>query len=378
MPRLLIVFGTRPEAIKLAPVIAAARRRPDLEARIAVTAQHRGMLDQVLASFSLETHHDLDLMRPGQTLLETSSRMLAGLEPVIVEERPDWVVVQGDTATAFCGAFAAFSLGIPVAHVEAGLRTGDIRQPFPEEMNRVLIGRLAQAHFAPTQRGAANLRAEGVAESDILVTGNTGIDAILSMADALEQGRVKATALPDLDPRKKLIVVTAHRRESFGDGMQRIAEAINRLAKREDVEIAYPVHPNPNVAGAMKQWIRPSPRVHLMEPLSYIPFVELMRRCRFLLTDSGGIQEEAPALGKPVLVLREKTERQEAVEAGTARLVGTDTEKIVAESQILLDDELVYRQRSAIANPFGDGQASQRIADFLATRKTPQAANTSP
>ena len=356
--RVLFVFGTRPEAIKLAPVIARLREQPALfDARIAVTAQHREMLDQVLDAFSIRPDHDLNLMQPGQSLFESSSRILAALEPVLAEERPDWVLVQGDTTTAFCGALAAFYAGVRVGHVEAGLRTGDPRQPFPEEMNRVLITRLAAQHYAPTAAAAANLAREGIVPESILVTGNTGIDAVLDVA-----GRVQPSPS---GTSRKLILVTAHRRESFGPGFENICAALKRLAERPDVEIIYPVHPNPNVREPVERLLGGLPNVRLIDPVPYVPFVELMQRAHILLTDSGGIQEEAPSLGKPVLVLREKTERPEAVLAGTARLVGTEADRIVAECVELLDDTDGYARRARIHNPYGDGRAAIRIREHL-------------
>ena len=366
MTRVLFVFGTRPEAIKLAPLVRALRADPArFETSVVVTAQHRDLLDQVLGAFSIRPDHDLNLMRPGQTLLASASRILAGLEPVLAREKPDWVLVQGDTATTFCGALAAFYMGMPVGHVEAGLRTGDVRQPFPEEMNRVLASRLATLHFAATEGAAANLRREGVAQDRIFVTGNTGIDAVLAIRGDLESGRLHTPPGPPLHPAKKLILVTAHRRESFGEGFLRICEALRRLAARGDAEIVYPVHPNPNVQDPVNRLLRNTPGIHLMKPLAYVEFVALMLRAHFLLTDSGGIQEEAPSLGKPVLVMREKTERPEAVDAGTARLVGTDPERICLEAARLLDNPEEYSARSQIHNPYGDGQASRRIADIL-------------
>jgi UDP-N-acetylglucosamine 2-epimerase (non-hydrolysing) len=358
--KILFVFGTRPEAIKLAPVVRCLREDPRFDARVAVTAQHRAMLDQVLGVFAIEPDHDLNVMQAGQTLVESASRILGALEAVMDSERPDCVVVQGDTTTTFCGALAAFYKGIPVAHVEAGMRTGDLRQPFPEEMNRVLASRLAGLHFAATEWAAENLRREGVSSGDIFVTGNTGIDAVLAVRDSL----------PALDAGvgRKIILVTAHRRESFGDGFVRICRALRRLADRGDVEIVYPVHPNPNVQGVVTEHLRGVPNIRLMEPVDYVAFVDLMRRSYILLTDSGGVQEEGPSLGKPVLVMREKTERPEAVEAGTARLVGTDEDRIVAEAARLLDDPAEYGRRARIHNPYGDGRASARIRDVLAAR----------
>lgn len=362
----MFVLGTRPEAIKLAPLVRAAQEQPSrFRARVCVTAQHREMLDQVLTAFGLETHHDLNVMQSGQTLSQSFARIVASLEPVFQGERPDITVVQGDTTTTFCGALASFYARVPVAHVEAGLRTGDIAQPFPEEMNRVLTSRLASLHFAATEGAAANLRAEGVNASDIGVTGNTGVDAILHIRDGLESGRVRADPAVAADPSKRLIMVTAHRRESFGPGFERICEALARLAARGDVEIVYPVHPNPNVREPVRRLLGNIPGIRLIEPLGYVPFVDLMRRSTLLITDSGGVQEEGPSLGKPVLVLREKTERPEAVEAGTVRLVGTDPARIVAEAETLLDDPEMYRRMSRVHNPYGDGRASGRILALI-------------
>ena len=361
--RVLFIFGTRPEAIKLSPVVLYMQGRPsEFEVRVCVTAQHRQMLDQVLEVFRIRPDHDLDIMRPNQSLSQATARIMAALEPVICQERPDMILVQGDTTTTFCGALAAFYAKVPVGHVEAGLRTGDMLQPFPEELNRVLTTKLAALHFPPTEGAAENLRAEGVAESDILVTGNSGIDAVLHVRDRLEAGELTGFDGVETDPERKLIVVTAHRRESFGAGFERICEAIERLARREDVEIIYPVHPNPNVRGPVEARLGRLANVHLIAPLDYVPFVDLMRKAYLLITDSGGIQEEAPSLGKPVLVLREKTERPEAVAAGTVKLVGTDVEKIVSETARLLDDRESYERMARTHNPYGDGAASGRIA----------------
>jgi UDP-N-acetylglucosamine 2-epimerase (non-hydrolysing) len=361
--RVLFVFGTRPEAIKLAPVIRHLRRHPqDFEPRVVVTAQHRDLLDQVLAAFSIQPDHDLDLMQPGQSLFQSTSRIIGALEQVFEAEQPDCVLVQGDTTTAFCGALAGFYSDVPAGHVEAGLRTGDPRQPFPEEMNRVLISSLAAMHFAPTEWAAGNLRREGVKPERIFITGNTAIDAVLEVRDALASGGLESKGLPAIDPRKKLILVTAHRRESFGAGFQGICEALRGLAERDDVEIVYPVHPNPNVRAAVNRYLGATNNVRLIAPLEYVSFVDLMARAHVLLTDSGGIQEEGPSLGKPVLVMRDKTERPEAVDAGTARLVGTDPGRIVSEASLLLDDGAEHARRSRIHNPYGDGHASARIA----------------
>ncbi len=281
-------------------------------------------------------------------------------------ERPDMVLVQGDTATTLCGALAAFYAHVPVGHVEAGLRTGDLQQPFPEEMNRVVVSRLSAVHFPPTKQSAGHLRAEGIPDEAISITGNTGIDAVLHIKDCLERGVLRGREVPGLDPSKRLIVVTAHRRESFGEGFERLCQAIRELADTRDVQIVYPVHPNPNVMAPVKRHLEGHPRIILIEPLDYVSFVDLARRAYLILTDSGGIQEEAPSLGKPVLVLREKTERPEAVEAGTATLVGTDVRKIVDAATRLLDDSAEYERRRRIHNPYGDGHASERIGEFLA------------
>jgi UDP-N-acetylglucosamine 2-epimerase (non-hydrolysing) len=363
----LFVFGTRPEAIKLCPVLLHMRQRPgEFSVKACVTAQHRGMLDQVLAAFQVTPDFDLDVMQPGQTLAQSTARILAQLEPILAAERPGVVLVQGDTTTTLSGALAAFYQHIPVGHVEAGLRTGDLEQPFPEEMNRVVTTRLATLHFAPTPLAAGRLAAEGVAGERIFVTGNSGIDAVLYVRDALAAGAVAAAPWTQLDAAKKLIVVTAHRRESFGDGFEHICAALIRLARRGDVQIVYPVHRNPNVLGPVHRLLAGQPNILLVDPLDYIPFVDLMRRAWLILTDSGGIQEEGPSLGKPILVLREKTERPEAVEAGTVKLVGTDEEKIVSQACLLLDNPEERRRMSRVHNPYGDGQASRRIADAIA------------
>jgi UDP-N-acetylglucosamine 2-epimerase (non-hydrolysing) len=367
MRRLLFVFGTRPEAIKLCPVILYIRQHaPEFDVRVCVTAQHREMLDQVLDVFEIKPDHDLDLMLPGQTLFQSTSRILAGLEPVLLNESPGMVFVQGDTTTTLCAALAAFYRKIPVAHVEAGLRTWDMHEPFPEEMNRVLASRMTSLHLAATEGAAANLRKEGVADEAIAITGNTCIDAVLHVRDRLLTGSLKTPAWPQLDPTKKLLLVTAHRRESFGSGFERICRALARLALRRDVQIVYPVHPNPNVQDPVNRYLRDMPNVILIEPQSYVPFVDLMRRAYILITDSGGVQEEGPSLGKPILVMRDKTERPEAVAAGTVKLVGTDEERIVSEANRLLDDPESYDRMSRVHNPYGDGHASERI--LAATR----------
>jgi UDP-N-acetylglucosamine 2-epimerase (non-hydrolysing) len=361
-----IVLGTRPEAIKLAPVARRFLEIPhEFETCVIVTAQHRGLLDQTLQAFAIAPDYDLDVMRPGQTLAESTSRIVAALDPVLVKEAPDLVLVQGDTITTFCGALGAFYRGVPVAHIEAGLRSGDFRQPFPEEMNRVLATRLATLHFAPTDAAAENLLREGVAPDRILVTGNTGIDALLETRDALASGRLRAEGLPEFDAGKKLILVTAHRRESFGEGLDGICEALLRLAARDDVQIVYPVHPNPEVRAVVGSRLGGVAAIRLIEPVAYVPFVDLMRRAHVLLTDSGGIQEEGPSLGKPVLVMREKTERPEAVAAGAARLTGTDPARIVAETSLLLDDADEYVRRARVRHVYGDGRAATLIRDAI-------------
>ena len=366
MHKILLIFGTRPEAIKLCPVIRGLREHSTpFDVRVCVTAQHREMLDQVLEAFDVHPHHDLDLMLPGQTLFQSTSRILAGLETVLQAERPSILIVQGDTTTTLCGALAGFYKNVPVAHVEAGLRTGDMRQPFPEEMNRVLTSRLAALHFAATEQAAENLRREGVPPESIHVTGNTGIDAVLYVRDGLVEGRLRGREWPELDSSKKLIVVTAHRRESFGAGFEQICRALAELADRPDVQVVYPVHPNPNVQDPVQRLLAGHPNVRLIQPLSYVPFVDLMRRAYLLITDSGGVQEEGPSLGKPILVMREKTERPEAVLAGTVKLVGTDQRRIVSEAISLLDDRRAYETMARVHNPYGDGHASERIAGLI-------------
>jgi UDP-N-acetylglucosamine 2-epimerase (non-hydrolysing) len=366
MRTVLLILGTRPEAIKLAPLILHLRSRPaEFRSVVCVTAQHRGMLDQVLEIFHIRPDYDLDLMLPGQTLFQSTSRILAALEPVFAAVRPDVAIVQGDTTTTLCGALAAFYSDVPVGHVEAGLRSGDMRQPFPEEMNRVLASRITALHFAATPWAAENLRKEGISEENICITGNTGIDAVLHVRDELARGALKPENCVKTDPSKKLIVVTAHRRESFGPGFDRICAALARIAARGDVQIVYPVHPNPNVLSAVDRHLRGRENVLLIEPLDYVSFVDLMRRAYILITDSGGIQEEGPSLGKPILVLRAKTERPEAVLAGTVKLVGTDEDLIVREAATLLDDSAAFEAMARQHNPYGDGKACPRIADAL-------------
>jgi UDP-N-acetylglucosamine 2-epimerase (non-hydrolysing) len=364
--KVLVILGTRPEAIKLCPLIRRMRQAGDFDVRVCVTGQHREMLDQVLPVFQVKPDHDLGAMRPAQTLFQSTTRILAGLEDVIAAERPAMILVQGDTTTTLCGALAAFYAGIPAGHVEAGLRTGNMQAPYPEEMNRVLTGRLASVHFAATPGAAANLAAEGVPAKSIAVTGNTGIDALLGVEQMLREGTLDpGRNWRELDAERRLILVTAHRRESFGEGIERICEALITLARRPDVQIVYPVHPNPAVAQIVRQRLSDTPHILLIDPLDYVSFVDLMRRSYLLLTDSGGVQEEAPSLGKPVLVMRRTTERPEAVEAGTALLVGDDARVIVDSATQLLDDEREYGRRSRIHNPYGDGHASERIIKFI-------------
>jgi len=322
------------------------------------------MLDQVLAAFEISPDFDLDLMTPGQTLFQSTSRIIAGLERVFAESGPDLAIVQGDTTTTFCGALAAFYSRVPIAHVEAGLRTGDLHQPFPEELNRVLTSRVAQLHFAPTAGAAENLAKEGITDG-VCVTGNTGIDAVLHVRDRIERGELKPEAPSIPCGGKRTILVTAHRRESFGDGFERICQALSAIADRPDVNVVYPAHPNPNVQSAVNRHLRSHANITLIEPLDYVPFVDLMRRAYIIITDSGGIQEEAPSLGKPVLVLREKTERPEAVAAGTVKLVGTSVDRIVNETNTLLDCPEEYKRMSQIHNPYGDGRACERIEAAL-------------
>jgi len=363
--RILSVFGTRPEAIKMAPVVKALAAEAALDARVCVTAQHRGMLDQVLGLFAIRPEYDLDIMRADQSLTDITAGVLRGLEPVLADFRPDRVLVHGDTTTTLAATLAAFYRRIPVGHVEAGLRTGNLMAPYPEEMNRRLTDAVADLLFAPTERARANLLAEGARETAIRVTGNTVIDALLDVSARLdaddELRRRQEAAFPFLDAARRLILVTGHRRENFGDGFAAICRALATLAERPDVQIVYPVHLNPNVQEPVHRIVGGHPRIHLLAPLDYLPFVFLMGRAHLILTDSGGIQEEAPSLGKPVLVMREVTERPEAVEAGTVRLVGADAARIVAEAGRLLDDPSAYAAMSRAHNPYGDGLASRRI-----------------
>jgi len=364
----MVAFGTRPEAIKMAPVVQALRRCPQLRVRVAVTAQHREMLDQVLSLFAIMPDHDLDLMRPGQDLTGLFARALEGMHAILAAKPPELVLVHGDTSTTLATALAAFYARIPVAHVEAGLRTGDMQAPWPEEMNRRLTAPLTALHFAPTAAARDNLLREGIT-ANVQVTGNTVIDALLEVSGRIEQDpaleRSLAARFAFLQPGHRMLLVTGHRRENFGAGFENICLALREIAARGDVEIVYPVHLNPRVQEPVRRVLGDCANVHLIEPQDYLPFVWLMRRADIILTDSGGIQEEAPSLGKPVLVMRDVTERPEAVDAGTVELVGTDTRRIATAVARLLDDPSAYAAMGRAHNPYGDGEASRRIADTV-------------
>jgi UDP-N-acetylglucosamine 2-epimerase (non-hydrolysing) len=368
--KVLTVFGTRPEAIKMAPLVHALAQDSEIDARLCVTAQHREMLDQVLQLFAIVPDYDLNIMSPGQGLTEITSRILEGLKAVFAEFKPDVVLVHGDTTTTFAASLAAFYHRIPVGHVEAGLRTGDLYSPWPEEANRTLTGHLATWHFTPTENARQNLLKENLRGDRMFVTGNSVIDALFWVRDrvlgdaGLREGL--ASRYPFLDSDKKMILVTGHRRESFGGGFERICSALAEIARlHPDVQIVYPVHLNPNVSEPVNRILSGIDNIFLIEPQEYLPFVWLMVRSWLILTDSGGIQEEAPSLGKPVLVMRETTERPEAVAAGTVKLVGTDVQKIVGEATRLLTDEDAYQSMSRAHNPYGDGLACERIVQAL-------------
>ncbi len=366
--KIMVVFGTRPEAIKLFPVVAALRADPRFTPVVCVSAQHRQMLDQVLAIADLVPDHDLDLMKPDQTLDALTAALLTELGKVMDQVQPDRVMVQGDTATAMAGALAAYYRKIPVDHVEAGLRSGNIYHPWPEEVNRKIIGAIASLHFAPTEVSAAALLRENVPADRVVVTGNTVIDALHWVGAKIAADPALAGGLADLEARfagKRIIGVTTHRRENFGGGMEAIAEAIRTIAARPDVAVIFPVHLNPNVRAVMNTALAGLDNVALIEPLDYPHFARLLAIADIMLTDSGGVQEEAPALGKPVLVMRETTERPEGVSAGTARLVGTETARIVTEIFTLLDDKAAYASMAQAHNPFGDGHAARRIVERL-------------
>jgi UDP-N-acetylglucosamine 2-epimerase (non-hydrolysing) len=361
-----VVLGTRPEAIKLAPLILELEKRDDFDCITVLTAQHREMSDDVLRLFGIIPTHDLNLMQPGQSLFDLSVRLITGLRPVYEEERPDVVIVQGDTTTTFIASLAAYYLRIPVVHVEAGLRTADKHNPFPEEINRRLTSDLADLHFAPTETSEKALLAERVPAESIVVTGNTVIDALLHIVEKAPPSHYLPTGL---DPDRRWILVTSHRRENWGAPLESICLALRDLCERyDDIEIIYPVHPNPRVLETTSKLLAEVPNIHLVAPLEYLSFVHLMNAAYFIITDSGGIQEEAPSLGKPVLVIRDKTERPEAVEAGTVRLVGTSRERIVEQATELLDSEATYNEMSRKHNPYGDGNACPRIADAILER----------
>jgi UDP-N-acetylglucosamine 2-epimerase (non-hydrolysing) len=358
--RILCVVGTRPEAIKMAPVILALKNQPWANVRVLATAQHRHMLDQVLNFFNIQPDIDLDIMRPNQALTTLTARLLLELDDVLQKERPDIVLAQGDTTTVMAVSLACFYHRIPFGHVEAGLRTWDMQNPFPEEANRVIAGRLARWHFAPTESSRQNLLREGVRDADIVVTGNTVIDALLMTASKDLQLGIA------LDETKRLVLVTSHRRENFGEPFRNICRALRTLAEQNaDIQILYPVHPNPNVKDVAHEMLGHCSNIILCEPLDYAPFVAAMKKAYLIISDSGGVQEEAPALGKPVLVLRDETERPEAVEMGVVKLVGSNIDRIVKEAQLLLDSPVAYQAMARGISPYGDGQGAQRIVAVL-------------
>ena len=373
MLKVLSVFGTRPEAIKMAPVIKELEKHPEtFQSLVCVTAQHRQMLDQVLNLFDIKPDFDLDIMKPGQDLFDVTCNVLQGLKGVLAQVKPDIVLVHGDTTTTMAATIAAYYSRVRVGHVEAGLRTHDKYAPFPEEINRKVTGAVADLHFAPTAAARDNLLREGISEESIFVTGNTVVDALLSVSERITGSEeLKARFDADfgfLDPAKRLILVTGHRRENFGEGFENICEALADIAaSHKDVEILYPVHLNPNVQEPVRRILGGGQHtnIHLIEPVDYLPFVYLMNRCYLIITDSGGVQEEAPSLGKPVLVMRQTTERPEAVQAGTVRLVGTDREAIVKETEALLCDDEIYESMSQTHNPYGDGHAAMRISEAI-------------
>lgn len=367
--KILSVFGTRPEAIKMAPVVKALAADPYFDSRVCVTAQHRQMLDQVLDLFSIRPDFDLDLMKPGQDLSDITSNVLLGMRDVYRQWQPDIVLVHGDTTTTMAAGLSAYYAKVRVGHVEAGLRTHDKYAPWPEEMNRRLAGAVTDIHFAPTEKAQANLLREGLSPETVHVTGNTVIDALLDVASRVrEDASLKArfdSLFNFLDPSKHLVLVTGHRRENFGQGFENICQALRQIAARGDVQVVYPVHLNPNVQEPVRRVLSGVADVHLIEPLDYLPFVYLMDRSKLLITDSGGVQEEAPSLGKPVLVMRDTTERPEAVHAGTVKLVGTEPNAIVAAANALLDDAAAYEGMARAHNPYGDGLAASRISSIL-------------
>jgi UDP-N-acetylglucosamine 2-epimerase len=367
--RVLSVFGTRPEAIKMAPVVRALAGQPDIVSKVCLTGQHREMLDQVMATFAIAADYDLAIMQPNQTLSDVFARVLTGLDPILVEFKPDFLLVQGDTVSSTAAALAAFFRGIRVGHVEAGLRTGNLKSPWPEEADRRMTAVVTSRHYAPTPRARDALLNEGYAPDSIIVSGNTVIDALIHVARDVTSSGVTKQWLDQqfawLDPQKRIVLVTGHRRESFGDGFARICEALRAIARRTDIEIVYPVHLNPNVRKPVFEHLSGLRNIRLIEPLDYQQFVYLMTRSHLILTDSGGVQEEAPSLRKPVLVMRDTSERIEAIEAGVARLVSTDPATILAAVDDVLDDENAYALMSSGTNPFGDGHASERIVKDL-------------
>ena len=364
--KVLSVFGTRPEAIKMAPLVKALNDEPSIDAKVCVTAQHREMLDQVLELFEIVPEYDLNIMKPGQSLYDVTTNILLGLKPVLEDFKPDIVLVHGDTSTTLSTSLAAFYQQIPVGHVEAGLRTGNLSSPWPEEGNRKLTGAITKLHFAPTETSQQNLLNEAVNGDDIVITGNTVIDALLQVVEKVQNDTDLIATLkgqfPQLDENKKLILVTGHRRESFGGGFERICEALAEIATAHpEAQVLYPMHLNPNVREPVNRILKDVNNVHLIEPQEYLPFVYLMNKAHIIVTDSGGVQEEAPSLGKPVLVMRDTTERPEAVAAGTVKLVGTDKNRIVSEVHNLLTNQADYDTMSRAHNPYGDGQACARI-----------------
>lgn len=367
--KISVIFGTRPEAIKLAPVILALKDNPHFKCKVCVTAQHREMLDQVLKVFKIKSDVDLNLMRPNQTLAGLTARAIRGIDTYLAQEKPDMIIVQGDTTTVFCASLCAFYHKIPIGHVEAGLRTGNKYSPFPEEANRVLSTHLSTLHFAPTQKARHNLLQEGIVAKRIFVTGNTVIDSLFL---ALEKIKKKPPVIAQLrksivKSSQQLVLITGHRRENFGKGFQNICKAIKTLAQRfSEVQFVYPVHLNPNVLKPVYSLLDNQKNIHLIEPLDYLPFVTLMNRSTIILTDSGGVQEEAPSLGKPVLVMRDTTERPEAVDMGTVKLVGTNVNAIIDNVATLLNDKKVYSAMASAVNPYGDGKATDRIISAIA------------
>ena len=372
--KVMSVFGTRPEAIKMAPLVKKLNADPDIESVLCVTAQHREMLDQVLELFELKPDYDLNIMKPNQTLAMITANVLTGMEDVLIKERPDIVLVHGDTSTTFSAALAAFYQKIPVGHVEAGLRTYDMYSPFPEEVNRVLTGHMASIHFAPTERNRSNLMKEGIPEDGIAITGNTVVDALLEVAG--KPYEFEDETLKNIDfENKRVIAVTCHRRENLGEYMVHIFSAIREIAEEfEDVEVVYPVHLNPKVRATANEILSGCENVHLIDPLSYQPFVNLMAKSYFIITDSGGMQEEAPSLGKPVLVVRRETERPEALAAGTVKLAGVEQATIAAMARELLTDKSAYDAMAHAENPYGDGHACEKIIEALKNMKWPEGA----